>query len=134
MTVSIACESCGQKLTAGEKLYGKTVKCPKCSGAVHVPAPAIGNDLSDMLEEEPAPPPENDEVSDATVGRGKKCERCGDELPPDTRYCVVCGHTNSKLEAKVAHTALEFDKREQRLEAMSRPHHWLVRALFFWLR
>ena len=38
--LQIKCPGCEAKATATEKLFGKTVKCPKCGTAIQIPLPA----------------------------------------------------------------------------------------------
>ncbi len=38
MAISVACK-CGQKFKANESMAGKSVKCPKCGGALKIPKP-----------------------------------------------------------------------------------------------
>jgi dienelactone hydrolase len=52
--MSLQCSGCGKKLSAPEKLAGKTVKCPACKAAVTIPAavselPAMRSDSTDDL-------------------------------------------------------------------------------------
>lgn len=134
MSLAISCESCGQKLTAGEKLYGKKVKCPKCGTALAIPTPAASaavSDIGDLLDDEPAPAPEPS-AETATKKSGPKCKQCGDELPEGTRYCVVCGYNNIDMDATVGQTALDYGKRQQKIAAQGQPRHWLWNALLFW--
>ena len=135
----IHCKNCQQKLKADEKLFGKTVKCPKCSSPIQIPAPenvptAPANDIGDLLDDALAAPQVNDEVAATSTTRHPKCSRCGDELTPGSRYCVVCGHNNVDGDAALGQVALQFDERQQKLEAMQRPRHWLRNALLFWTR
>lgn len=128
----IACDACGKKFRANEKLHGKTVRCPNCGEPIHIPAaqaPDIGDLLDDELQVAPA---EEEAASPAAASRGPKCRQCGDELPPDTRYCVVCGCNNFDVGGAVSQIALEDDKRQQ-----DRDHedHWLwmaLRVFLFW--
>ena len=39
MKIKLLCSGCSSKLTAKEKLFGKTVKCPKCGAPIEVPRP-----------------------------------------------------------------------------------------------
>ena len=134
MSLTIACNGCGQKLKANEQLFGKTVKCPKCSAALKIPAPKqepAADDLGDLLDDEFTPAPLEEEAA-AAKGPVAKCERCGDELTPGSRYCVACGHNNLDMDAAVGGINMELDKRYERMEAQGRPRHWLWRAIFFW--
>lgn len=36
MPVTVECESCQQRFKANDKLAGRTVKCPRCGGAIQV--------------------------------------------------------------------------------------------------
>src|SRR5688572_14554857 len=38
MSIPVTCQ-CGQRFAANDQLAGKTVKCPKCGGALYVAAP-----------------------------------------------------------------------------------------------
>ncbi len=38
----IACNGCGRKFRANEKLQGKTVKCPNCGEPIHIPCAGGG--------------------------------------------------------------------------------------------
>jgi hypothetical protein len=78
MPIKAACQKCGQSFNARDELAGKTVKCPKCGGALKVPAPASGG-LVDLLEE---------------VGlkeNAHNCPACGVEIAPEAVLCVHCG-------------------------------------------
>jgi hypothetical protein len=132
VSLTISCPACSQKLTANEKLFGKRVKCPKCAAAIQIPSPQPSNDLSDLLDEEMAMAPSADEVSSPSPARGPRCERCGDELVEGSRYCVACGHNNMDVAGAIGQTELELGARQQKMEAQSRPRHWLWRALIFW--
>ena len=78
MPIKAACQKCGQSFNARDELAGKTVKCPKCGGALKVPAPVKGG-LVDLLEE---------------VGlkeNAHNCPACGVEMPTEAVLCVHCG-------------------------------------------
>lgn len=136
MSQIIYCPGCRQKLQADEKLFGKKVKCPKCKSPIEVPSPpdedaALASDISDLLDDALTVPPK--EASPAPEqSHVPKCSRCGDELTEGSRYCVVCGHNNVDGDGAMGKVAMDFDKRQQRLEAMQRPRHWLWSALLFW--
>jgi hypothetical protein len=55
MPYSFACP-CGTKLSVGENLVGKAVKCPKCAKVMKVPAP-VGAGASTAVAAPPAPKP-----------------------------------------------------------------------------
>jgi hypothetical protein len=42
MPLTVECPSCGSRMTAPDKLAGKTVRCPKCATAFGVPLPDAG--------------------------------------------------------------------------------------------
>ena len=132
MSIAVSCSSCSKKFQAKDALAGKTVRCPKCQSPIQIPQPEQSS-LGDLLDEELAHATA-EPAEDEHAPRGTPCGQCGDLLPEGTRYCVVCGHNNLDLDKKVGTTALEYDARQQRLEADARPRHWLITALFGWFR
>ena len=143
MAETISCSGCGQKLKASEKLFGKTVKCPKCGQPLKIPSfsareseattvnqQSQGGDLSDMLDDEFSLATEQADESPSPAGA--KCDRCGDELTPGSRYCLACGHNNMDLDGAVGQLNMELDKRYQKLDAGGESPHWLLQALRFW--
>lgn len=56
MPIAVVCPGCSAKLNAPDGAAGKKVKCPKCAGAITIPAPAASADF-EVVEDEPAPPP-----------------------------------------------------------------------------
>ena len=62
------------------------------------------------------------------------CEEClemGDTWL-HLRYCVACGHNNMDEDAAVGQIAMGLGERQQKIEEMDRPRHWLWSALLFW--
>jgi hypothetical protein len=55
MPIPVVCESCNAKLNAPDAAAGKSLKCPKCKGAITVPDPAAAQ--FEVVDEEPAAPP-----------------------------------------------------------------------------
>lgn len=133
MSLVITCESCGQKLKAHEKLLGKSVKCPKCAAPIQVPTPSVASGIGDLLDDELQTAPTAEDAAPARAG-GPKCKRCGDDLPAGTHYCVSCGYNNVDVDGAIGQVALDYGKRQQKLEKMARPRHWLWSAVFFWMR
>lgn len=52
MPIALACPSCASRITAPDRLAGKTVKCPKCGTAMSLPAAEPG---FEVVEDVPAP-------------------------------------------------------------------------------
>ncbi len=84
MPIKVACQ-CGQQFNARDELAGKTVKCPKCGGALKIPAPTpASSGLADLLEE-------------VGLREGKLvCPGCGEEMAPEAVLCVACGFDMKK--------------------------------------
>lgn len=80
MAIKAACQ-CGQSFNARDELAGKTVKCPKCGGALKIPAPAkpVNDGLIGLLEEA------------GLKEDAHKCPACGVDLAPEAILCVQCG-------------------------------------------
>jgi hypothetical protein len=107
MPIKVAC-SCGQSFAAPDNLAGRTVKCPKCSQPLSIPAvqpqqPAapVSGGVADLLAEEGLA---------AKAGSGPQCPSCNSPMPPHGFICVQCGY-NVQLGRRVqthdatAHTA-----------------------------
>ena len=58
MSILVVCPGCSSKLNAPDTAAGKKVKCPKCQGAVPVPAPEAT--AFEVVEPKPAAPPESE--------------------------------------------------------------------------
>src|SRR5262245_5084292 len=56
MPLAVECPSCSSRVTAPDKLAGKTVKCPKCASAFVLPAPDPGFEVVGTDEPVPARP------------------------------------------------------------------------------
>lgn len=97
MPIKVAC-SCGQSFAAPDNLAGRTVKCPKCSQPLSIPAaqqqqpaaPSSGG-IADLLAEEGLA---------AKAGSGPQCPSCSATMPPQGFICVQCGY-NVQLGRKV---------------------------------
>ena len=65
MAITARCGSCANEFTANDKLAGKRVKCPRCGGAISIPAPQPAESpgsMAGLLDDEsvsgkPAPEP-----------------------------------------------------------------------------
>src|SRR4051812_14967101 len=62
MPLQTQCPGCARKLSAPDRLAGRTVPCPKCGHQVRFPAPAPADEdaaaaLLMQIEREPEPPP-----------------------------------------------------------------------------
>ncbi len=77
MALIVLC-ACGTRLRPPESAAGKKVKCPKCGGAVAVPAPAPqGDDVDEEAPTRPLP----------LAG----CPGCGEPPPARANFCPQCG-------------------------------------------
>src|SRR5438128_6760536 len=56
MNITVTCGSCGQKLSAPEKLAGRRVPCPKCKAPVDVPAAGPAAVAPAAARSNPLPP------------------------------------------------------------------------------
>jgi len=107
MPIRVICQ-CGQTLNVPDTLAGKGVKCPKCQGAVRVPAAAGGGAASAAGGKDKSPPVgagkpagKGGAGADAlsslfdqaglTRREGIFCPSCDKSLPPGTAICVSCG-------------------------------------------
>lgn len=76
MPIAVQCPGCNAKLNAPDAAAGKRLKCPKCAGAITVPAlapaPAPSFEVVDETEPPPAPP---------AVEKPRRAEP-DDEAPP----------------------------------------------------
>jgi hypothetical protein len=103
MPIKVACQ-CGQSFNARDELAGKTVKCPKCGGALKIPAPAKApqSGLVDLLEEA------------GLKEDAHNCPACGVEMPAEAVLCVHCGfdlRKGRRLQSRVG-TVAELDEDE----------------------
>lgn len=80
MSIPVKCQ-CGAGFAAKDELAGKTVRCPKCSQPLTIPAPkpAAGDSLFD-------------DIGLAPVVTGPTCTNCGASMPPNAVLCVKCGY------------------------------------------
>ena len=139
MTISVRCTGCGKQFKAKAEHAGKKVRCPSCAAPLTIPAaaeaPASAPSLGDLLDEELAAPAQTAAKESEQKPQAKKCRQCGDELIKGSHFCMACGFNNRDVAGAVASTAIAYDKRQQKLEALARPRHWLVQWLFSgWLR
>jgi rRNA maturation endonuclease Nob1 len=134
MTVSVRCTGCGKQFKAKAEHAGKKVRCPSCATPLTIPAanepPASAPSLGDLLDEALAAPAQSATTASETKSTAKKCRQCGDELTPDSHFCLACGCNNRDVAGAVASTAMAYDKRQQKIDAALRPRHWFVTWLF----
>lgn len=67
MPIPVVCPGCSAKLNAPDGAAGKKVKCPRCQGAIVIPAPA----RFEVVEDEPAPPAKQAVPNDPASARPK---------------------------------------------------------------
>lgn len=88
MSIAVAC-ACGAKLNVRDNAAGKTVRCPRCSTVLPVPAadapPAAGG--LRVLD---------DSAAKAPATRAIKCIYCGKLHPANAPACPHCGHKSAK--------------------------------------
>jgi rRNA maturation endonuclease Nob1 len=142
MTIAVRCTGCGKQFKAQAEHAGKKVRCPSCATPLTIPipteTPAAAPSLGDLLDEELASAAKAQAAAATTNERkssAKKCRQCGDELVAGSHFCLACGFNNRDVASAVANTAIAYDKRQQKIEALARPRHWLVQWLFSgWIR
>lgn len=88
MPIAVACP-CGKKMQVKSELAGKRVRCPACKEPIRIPdaapaaappAAAMGNDLSDLFEEE-----------GMSQRQGATCPNCTKDMKPGAILCLNCG-------------------------------------------
>ena len=100
MPIAVQCR-CGQSLHVPDASAGRAVKCPKCGGAVNVPAPA-GSTAAASAAAPPAPataPTSGggglsdlfDEEGFSTSAQAV-CPSCRKEMKPGAVLCTHCGY------------------------------------------
>jgi hypothetical protein len=105
MPIRVKCV-CQQQFNAPDHLAGKTVKCPKCSAPITIPAQSAA-----VAAGQPAPPMASlagllDEAGVSQRNTLTGCPGCGTPYAPDAVLCVECGYnfrTGRKLETKTAY-------------------------------
>ena len=132
MTIAVQCAACGKRFKAKAEHAGKKARCPGCASPLTIPTPPAPSPatpaLADLLDDELSA----SAAATATPAMAekkpaaRKCRQCGDELVEGSHYCLACGCNNRDVAGAVATTALSYDKRQQKLEAASRPRHWLL--------
>jgi hypothetical protein len=122
MKIKLACEGCGQKLTAKESLGGKTVKCPKCKAPVQVPAAAP--DLSDLFDEIPLAPEPSSTATAPPDSAGRKCIVCGHTLEPDVSFCIACGTSYSDQRNAAVSLHAHYQQKQRENAASLRRGPW----------
>ena len=119
MPIRVICQ-CGQTLNVPDNLAGKGVKCPKCQGAVRVPAATGSGSVgasgakAGATSASAGKPTAPGKPAAASKGAGKGaggadalsslfdqagltkregvfCPSCDKSLPPGTAICVSCG-------------------------------------------
>src|SRR5262245_16204542 len=77
MPLAVACPSCSARVTAPDRLAGKTVKCPKCHVAFTLPTPDPGFEVIEDDEPVVAKPKVKPPAADAgfTVVEDEEPER-----------------------------------------------------------
>ena len=118
MPIKVTC-TCGSSFAAKDELAGRTVKCPKCSspltipaGGAAIPAPARATTPQPQpvgaaaprpagLTPPAAPLPSSGSVFDEvglkqTVAGAKMCPGCASPMPPNAIICIKCGY-NAKI-------------------------------------
>jgi predicted RNA-binding Zn-ribbon protein involved in translation (DUF1610 family) len=87
--IKVTCAGCGVTLTAPDSSAGKRAKCPKCGGAIEIPAP------EEIYEAEPAPLGgfSDYELEDrpAVTDDRRPCPACGEMIVRDAVKCRYCG-------------------------------------------
>jgi hypothetical protein len=106
MPIKVVC-SCGAGFAAPDQYAGKKVKCPKCGGALSVPAAGAPNGVPAAAPRpapSPAPPPVNSGVADLFELEGlagqasARCQKCQASMPLGAVICVSCGFNSQSGE------------------------------------
>ena len=112
MSGEIACKHCGLMLKFGEKVAGKTIRCPNCEEAMPLPA-LSGGESSDSnsfnLAEEP-------------TTTTKECPSCGVKMAAEDVFCVDCGYD---LVAKKKVHRKKRRKKKKRAYDLDQPRSWV---------
>ena len=118
MPIKVTC-TCGSSFAAKDELAGRTVKCPKCSSPLTIPAagptiPAPARAAAPQpqpvgaaaprpagLTPPAAPLPSSGSVFDEvglkqTVAGARMCPGCASPMPPNAIICIKCGY-NAKI-------------------------------------
>jgi len=112
MPIKVTC-ACGQSFAAKDELAGRTVKCPKCSRPLSIPAQgaasSIASAMTAPMPQQPAPTPAPaapaapspahpsaglfDEVGLSSAPTGTTpCPGCRAPIPMGAIVCVQCGY------------------------------------------
>jgi predicted RNA-binding Zn-ribbon protein involved in translation (DUF1610 family) len=110
LSIKLSCSHCQATLTADESRAGRRAKCPKCGGAIVIPAapanpgeeevlePELGSLIDDgageyELEAPPPPPPQRE--------TRKPCPECGEMIMREAVKCRFCGAVLDKSLVKM---------------------------------
>lgn len=90
--IKVTC-TCARRFRASKKLAGKSVECPGCGQALHIPS--ADNESYELAgvpkaEQEDRAEPESAETSLAPDG-WESCPSCSGPLHRDTVFCTNCG-------------------------------------------
>ncbi len=97
MPIQVTCPSCKAMFKASDSAAGKKAKCPKCGGAIEIPAAVPAEEVFDAEPDTPRQFDEDDFAVEpphalpAETGDRRPCPMCGEMIARDAVKCRYCG-------------------------------------------
>ena len=98
MSIKVECPGCGTTLSVADKFAGKRGKCPKCKGAIDIPA------AGSAPAQQPAPSPAGAPQPATTEDGPKLCPKCDKACDAGAVICISCGYnfkTGGQLQTEI---------------------------------
>jgi predicted RNA-binding Zn-ribbon protein involved in translation (DUF1610 family) len=112
MPTTMKCPGCQAPLRLRDELAGKTIKCPRCSHVLKVPA---AEEVVELVEEEAGPEEITAEPPKPKKASAKQpCPECGEPVSRTATKCPYC-------KAPLDEDDEEDDEREQRKRSKFKP-------------